>query len=145
MKTGIYSLLAAVFFFAGIAQAEVRIKNSLTEPMLFESNLQNVGNACKQNIRRQIFKYLDENYAINDTLNPYNYRKILFSETCNEKNSKLETCFYSHNVNVYKVGKSLVYQGSSYVVLVEGITPFVFAQHPDLPRYDSVLADVVDK
>lgn len=138
MKKTILMTLTLVFSFAGTLNAEVREQNRLTEPLLLESNLRHVDEACKKNIIEQVYIYLVNNKA--DLERP---SKASFENSC--ATTGVKSCFKSSSVNMYEVGSSLIYRGSPYVAEIGPISSFVFPQHPDIPAYEYLRADVVSQ
>lgn len=138
---------ALLSLFPASVSAKVKFMNPWTEPILLESNLNEVSDSCKQEIRKQVYKFLDDNNAINGTLNPNDemVKYVKFSSTCLLIYTDFDTCLAKHNIAVYKVDKSMMYTGASHVVDARHFQRVAFRAYPNMPLYDSVRADIDNK
>ena len=147
MKLFLLTISSLLILTSVSANAQVKFMNPWTEPILFERNLVEVSDSCKQEIRRQVYKFLDDNNAINDELNPYDEmaKGGKFSTTCLSIYTDFDTCLAKHNIEVYEVAQSLMYSGASLIVDAMHIHRIAFRAYPDMPLYDSVRADIDNK
>lgn len=146
MKNSLKLLVTLIMLASTHALANVEVMKTLTEPILFTNSIQQVTVECRQSMRKQILQFLDKNHALH-----YGRMSIKdiqvgkkYTNLCDMKNPQFDNCLGLNDVNIFAVKKSLVYRGSEFVAVADGLSPFVFPQDLDTP-WEELRADVNKK